>query len=552
MGELLRRLGRQPAATARLLLVSLLINVLGLAPSLYVIQVLNRYVGHGVNATLATLTAGAVIAAIAEHAFRTVRLDLAREVVGDGDERMATGLFGLLLTARLADLDARPRGEGEELMRGVEQAETAFGAANLAALADVPFSLLFLVVLALLSPPLAGVAAVFAVTVTLLTWLGQRRLEVPVRIAQTAQHWAASLLGAATSSADAIRQFGGARLLMERWQDASGKARGWRSHIATLSNDAGSLSQVAQGLMGVATTAVGAMLVVDGHLDVGALIGANLIAARALAPIVRLAQMSKAMKQGESALQSARQFASQVAVEPAGGLVMAKYHGSLTLAGLGYTPPGHAKPVFAGIDLSLPPGGVLVVTGRNGTGKSSLVRLIVGLALPTFGQVQADGVDVARLSPGWWRSQVAYLPQEPLFIDGSVRDNLAATRPNADEADMRRCLAMADLLPFVDEHPDGLDRVIPLGGRTLASGLRRRLALARALMIDAPLVVMDEPSDGLDREGGAVVYNLLIELARRGRTIVVVSHDPNILRGAQVVLELGPTGARLGRADNAA
>jgi ATP-binding cassette subfamily C protein LapB len=538
MDELLARLTRHPAATGRLLLASALVNALGLASSLYVIQVLNRYVGHGVGGTLATLTAGVVIALVGEHVFRTLRLELAGEIVAGDDERLATGLFGLMLTARMADLDQRPRGEAEMLMRAVERAEAAFGPANLAAVADVPFSAFFLLVLALLSWPLALVAGAFASASVVFIAVSQRRTDPQARAAQGAAQAVAALVETAASGADAVRQFRAAQPLMARWHEVSARARGLRAAMTARAARGASTNQVLQGLMGACVIAVGALLVVDGKLDVGALIGANLIAARALAPIVRLAQLVDPLKQAEAGLKAARAFAATVGVERDGGAVLAAFHGRLDLRRLGYAPPGQPMPLFSALDLVLEPGAVLAVTGRNGSGKSSLMRLIVGLAEPGEGQVLADGVDIRQLAPAWWRAQVSYLPQEPVFVDGTIADNLAAARPGITEAEMRRCLDRAGLGPFVDEHPDGLGRRLALGGRSLALGLRRRLALARALAVDGRLVVLDEPSEGLDREGVEIVYNLLIELARDGRTIVVVSHDANILGAARQVLDL--------------
>ncbi|MGE5506560.1 MAG: ATP-binding cassette domain-containing protein [Actinomycetota bacterium] len=538
MGELLARLSRQPAATARLLLASLLVNALGLASSLYVIQVLNRYVGHGVGGTLATLTVGVVVALVGEHVFRTLRLELAGEIVASDDEKLATGLFGLLLTARMADLDQRPRGEAEMLMRALEKAEAAFGPANLAAIADVPFSAFFLLVLALLSWPLALVAAGFAALSVTFIWISQRRTDPKARAAQAAAQEVAALVGAAAGAADAVRQFRAAPLLMGRWHEASGKARALRAQLTHQSSRSASTNQVLQGLMGAAVIAVGAMLAVEGKLDVGALIGANLIAARALAPIVRLAQLVDPLKQAEAGLKAARAFAAAIAVERDGGAVLAGFRGKLELRRLGWAPPGQPMPLFSALDLVLEPGSVLAVTGRNGSGKSSLTRLIVGLAEPDEGQVLADGVDIRQLAPAWWRAQVSYLPQEPVFLDGTIADNLAAARPGISEAEMRACLERAGLGNFVAEHPDGLGRRLALGGRSLALGLRRRLALARALAVDGQLVVLDEPSEGLDRDGVEIVYTLLIELARQGRTIIVVSHDANILAAAGHVLDL--------------
>ena len=535
MGEVIGRLARSPQASGYLLLASLLINLLGLMTTLYVILVLNRYVSYGVVATLVSLTVGVVIIIAAEHGFRRLRLRLAEEIIGTADEGLSIGVYGLLLTARVDALERRPPGERAELLRGIERAEQALGPTNLAALADVPFSLLFLVALLLLSPPLAGVAVSFCLASVALAWWTQRRLTQPVQALSGLGERLNGLIGATLFAPDTIRQFRGAGLLMAQWQAISGAARAARATIALRQHDGASFAQGMQSLLGVAVIATGATLVVAGQLDIGALIGANLIAARALAPLTRLVQMAEALKNAGQSLSDARRFA-QTAGEPEGGRLLPGWSRRLEVRGVGLTVPGTTTPLFSSLDLVLEPGGVLVITGRNGTGKSSLLRLLAGLIEPARGQVLVDGVDLRQLSLEWWRRQVSYLPQEPTFIDGTVRENLAAARPDATEADLIRCLNFVGLRAWIDGHPQGLDQELRDAGRPLAPGLRRRLAMARAMLVDGPLFLLDEPSEGLDRDGAEAVYTLLIDLARCGKTLVVVSHDPAILRGARLLL----------------
>ena len=535
MAELIARMIRNRPAAAYLLLASLVVNVLGLMSSLYVIQVLNRYVSYGVSGTLASLTVGVAIAIGAEYLFRRLRLQLAEEIVGDAAERLAVGVFGLMLTARVDALEQRPAGERAELVRGIERAEQALGAANLAALADVPFSALFLLALALLSGPLALVAVLFCSASVVMAWRGQQQLAQPLQTLNGLGERVGALVGATIAAADTIRHFHGAPLLMERWRAATAEARATRAAVAVRQHHGGALIQAMQALMGAALIAVGAVLVVLGQLDVGALIGANLIAARALAPLTRLVQMGKSLKSAEQSLAAARRFAA-TAGEPEGRKTLPGWSGRLELDTVGLIYPGAVAPLFSSLKLDLEPGSVLVVTGRNGTGKSSLLRLIAGVVEPSRGQIRIDGVDLRQISLEWWRRQVSWLPQEPVFLDATLRENLAAVRPGADEAAMLRCLATTGLQELADRHPAGLDQVLAAGGRTLAPGLRRRLAMARALLVDGPLVLLDEPSEGLDREGAQTVYTLLIDLARRGKTLVVISHDPVILNGAKLLL----------------
>ena len=521
----------------RVLIGALIVNILGLASSLYVIQVLNRYLSYGVNATLLTLTIGVLIAIAAEFAFRNLRLQLAQEVAGESDERLGIGVFGLLLTARTNALEARPPGERVELVRGVENAETALGAANIVALSDLPYSFLILLVLYLLAPRLALITALFIGVAIVIGWIGHRRLQAPIQQLGAASERVSSLLGATVACGDAIRQFGGQGVIMDRWIQATKTAGQLRAAVAARQTSLASLGAAIQGLMTVTVIAAGAPLVVAGQLDTGGLIGANLIAARALLPFTRFMHLLAAFEKADESLAAAQRFAA-VPVEPADGTQLPVFRGGLELCDLSYQGPEYPTPLFAGLSLSLEPGGVVAVTGRNGSGKSSLIRVIVGLLEPSAGKVLVDGVDLRQIDLAWWRHQVMYLPQELNFLDGSIRDNFLAAQPEIDDSQIRVCLDRAGMLSFIDGHPDGLDLLLVGGGRNLAPGLRRRLGLARALAVDGSLVVFDEPTEGLDRQGAEVVYALLIDLARSGRTILVVTHDAAIQRGAQAVLDM--------------
>jgi ATP-binding cassette subfamily C protein LapB len=537
MHELYSRLRQRPAAAARVLLAALLINLLGLASSLYVMLVLNRYVSYGVTATLVTLTSGAVLALAAEFGLRELRMQLTAELAADHDERLSTGLFGLLLTARVAALEERPAGERAVLLRQLEQAEAALSAPTLASLSDLPFSLLFLLALALLSPPLAGVAVGFCLLSALASGLARGPGAEQARRLQQVSEQINALTLATLQAADSLRQFGGQPWLMRQWRDATAALRGLRRDLALRQARQASQAQGLQSLLSVCLIAIGAVLVVGGDLNVGAIIGANLIAARALHPFARFVALAPALRQADQHLAAARRFAA-IAVEAGTGARPPAYRGGLELRGLGYQGAGHLSPLFQNLSLRLAPGEVLAITGRNGAGKTLLARILVGLLEPTQGQVLADGVELRQLDPAWWRAQVSYVPQDAVFLDASLRDNLLAARPGLDEPGLRRCLAQTGLLRFADELPEGLEFQLRDGGRNLAPGLRRRLALARALAVNGPLVVMDEPTGGLDREGQQIVYQRLIELAQQGRTLVVVSHDPLLLRGAGRVLDL--------------
>jgi ABC-type multidrug transport system fused ATPase/permease subunit len=184
--------------------------------------------------------------------------------------------------------------------------------------------------------------------------------------------------------------------------------------------------------------------------------------------------------------------------------------------------------VLNGLDLVVRPGETLGVVGESGAGKTTLAALLLRLADPTDGCISVDGGDLARVDARAWRRQVAWAPQHPTLFRGTIADNVRLGRPQAHDEDVRRAARLAGADAFVSAFPDGYETVVGDGGRPLSAGERRRLALARAFLKEAPLLILDEPTADLDEESAALVGDA-IEYLRGSRTILVVSHRPALL-----------------------
>ncbi len=545
MRELFQRLAARPGITAELMLASFFANLLALASPLFVIQVLNRYVTYGVDATLITLTAGVVAAIVLETGFRQARLMLSATALEDRDRERAVGAFGMLTAAKTQALEQWPGGQRREAVRGLDAVETAFNPPNIGAVMDVPFALVFVAALALLNIYLGLVAVAFIAAAFGFSLYSQARLKGPMQQLSQTAGIGNTLLATADRAADTIRAFGGQTPVMASWQQYVGQAQTLRQKVSRMQGAGQTLTQSLQALMGVAIISIGATLVVSGNLDVGTLIGANILAARGLGPTLRLAQLTQSFAKAEQSLADARKLA-ELPTEPDTGTALNTFSGSLELRDAGFAYPDAPAPLFESLSLNLAPGSVLVVRGRNGAGKTTMLRMLSGLIEPSRGQVLGDGVDLRQMAPGWWRRQIAYLPQEPTFLNASVADNLLAANPDIGEEGVNRVIRDAGLGEFIDESAQGLDTPIADNGGTLAFGIRRRLALARALANTlgddqgggGRLVLFDEPTEGLDKEGAAAVYAALKRLAEERRTLVLVSNDPVILKGARVVLDL--------------
>ena len=537
MKELLARLLTRPAIFSEMIAASLLANVLALATPLFVIQVLNRYVAHGVDATLTTLAAGTVIAIALEFGFRQVRMRLAAFVNKSFDEGLTNSAFGVLTGAKTAALEALPPGLRQQIVSGADSLQTAYAAPNVAALFDVPFALVFVAVLFLLSPTLAVIVAVFLVLVFMIALMTLSSLRNPTRDMVAAGGRRGALIGVASAAADTLRAFNAQGFIRRQWREESALYQKLHRVVTGRQGLVQSLSVTAQGLMSVAVIATGAVLVVRGELDIGGMIGANILAARALGPIIKLAQMSEAFAKARQSLALLQEF-SKVPQERTEGSALDEFSGALEFQDLAFVYPGQRAPLFESMSLKLEPGAFLIVAGSNGTGKTTLARLIVGLLEPIRGKILVDGVDLSQIVPEWWRKQIIYLPQEPGFLNATIRENMLAGNPDMDEETLNELVRTAGLKSFIDESPDGFNTALTNNGANLSLGVRRRLALARALATDGMLVVIDDLTEGLDAEGSQTVVNAMNKLSERGRTVIVFTHDPKIFTAAPRYLDL--------------
>jgi ATP-binding cassette subfamily C protein CydD len=195
---------------------------------------------------------------------------------------------------------------------------------------------------------------------------------------------------------------------------------------------------------------------------------------------------------------------------------------------------GGARGGVSKVDLDLPAGSLTALVGESGSGKTTLARLLLGLARPEGGRILINGVDLAGRAGPAWRARIAWVAQQPFIFSGSLRANLLLGCPAATDAEIRTALTAAAAINFVEHLPDGLDTLLGDRGAGLSGGELRRLALARAFLRQADLVVLDEPTAGLDAANEELVAEALQRLAV-GRTVLVISHRETTVRAAQQV-----------------
>jgi ATP-binding cassette subfamily C protein LapB len=518
------------------LLSSLLAALLGLASSVYAIQIFNRYIGYGLDGTLITLTVGAIVAVGLEFAIRAVRYRLTSAMLMPEAAREFDGLASTLNQIEFASVIAKPTNYVFEQLKSQQQLNNLYTPANFLAVVDTPFAVLFVLFIFLLSPLLGLLVSLICVICILIGQWHRHRLRDLVQTSNSKQtKLDANLFN--SLRLETIRAFNFAPLLASQTQGRLIDYFKARIEIAAEQNQQNSQISLLTALTTIVVIGTGAALVTKGTMDIGSLIGVNILAARAISLLNAAGKLSQSFELAQS-LEDKLSEINEEPLERLDGLQIPNYSGRMSIRGLthGYNP--RLGPLFTDLSFEVEPGSVVLICGNNGTGKSTLARILAGVENVQQGQILVDSIDLLQVARSDWHSKVCYVPQEPEFLDLSLRDNLSSITHTHDDDELRQILRRCGCAEMVDHHPEGLDQLLVNAGSKLPPGLRKRLALARAVAADGKIVILDEVHSGLDPMGLKVLMTVLQELMAANKTIFLCSHDRSIIKTGATVIDL--------------
>ena len=535
MFEIFNRLKSNPNLFARILVASLFVNILALATPIYVIQVLQRYVAYGVSSTLVTLVAGIVFVSIFEFFFRNIRHRMTRELE-PLNQRLADQVLQKFASIKTTYFALQKNFRPEIITRNIQIIQNNLSATNILVLVDVPFVLIFLIALFLIHYQLGLIVSAFLIVPFIIAYFYRDKIN-----SLSASHMQLSVSSArlydnASSRYDTVRYFNLLNALKKVWAKLLETIVPERESLEANKNVLTSFMAASSTFLTIIIIGWGAVLAVDGEISVGALIGANILGARAIAPLIKFIQILEPMNNVSEAIKGINQL-QKLPDENKEGANIAAFKGEVSLKNLTFQYPQTKNAVFENLTCAAAPGQLIAIKGSNGSGKSTLIKSIAAVLEFQRGQIFYDDIEINQLSLNWLRSNLTYSPQEPTFVDGTLLDNLIGLR-EIKKQEMDDILSRVDLADFVNSDPKGINMQMNNRGQDLPFGIRKRAALARAIAVGGQIVLLDEPTESIDQKGRDAIYRYLENAIGEKKTVIVSTQDAEIIKKAMTVIDL--------------
>lgn len=508
---------------------SVIINVLSLAGALFSMTVYNRILPNHAYVTLWSMAIGVCVALVFEISARLLRAWLLDRAGKKIDLVLGAAIYRHVLSIRLENR-AQSTGAFANVVGSFETVREFVASATLTVVADLPFAFLFLAVIAVIAGPLMWVvlaAIVLVAAIALVIQLPIKRQAEEMMSLGSGRH---GLVVESLDNLEMVKALRAENALALRHDATSVRLAELSMHSRHLSTMATTMITAVQQLATVCTLVWGTYLVGEGKISMGAIIAVMTLMSRALMPISMLAGLAVRFQQARNSLQALNKImASPVERDPARSYVhVGSGKTEIECRNLSFRYNPMLPPVVDGLDLVIREGERVAILGRMGSGKSTLLRLLVGLYQPTQGDVNIDGVDLKQLEPSDVRARIALVSQEPRLLYGSLRDNLLLAAPHATDAEMLRVAEITGVKAIAARHPMGFSMPVGERGETLSGGQKQAIALARALLARPHVLLLDEPTSGMDMGSERMVLNALKPVTE-GRTVVIVTHKPALL-----------------------
>ncbi|PIZ31943.1 MAG: type I secretion system permease/ATPase [Alphaproteobacteria bacterium CG_4_10_14_0_8_um_filter_53_9] len=514
----------------KVLLAALVINVLALVTPLFTMNVYDRVVPNAAFETLWVLAIGVFVAYLFDFVFKQLRVYFVDTAGRGADILLGSRIYEQVLNARLGTATRQTSGGFANQLKDYENLRDFFTSGTVVALVDVPFMFLFFLVIGALGGWIVLIPMTAVPLVIAISWFVQR----PIRALVTKVAWDSDTkhghLIETINGLENIKALGSQSHAQGIWEKLTGVLATNNNKVKFISNLAVNFNGMVQSLVTVGVVIAGVYKITDGEMTMGSLIACSMLTGRALVPLSQISSLFARWQMSMQSLDALTKLMLSPLERPAGKkfVHVQDLSGHIRMDGVTFRYPGSQMDSLRDVSLTITPGEKVAIVGRAGSGKSTLSRLILNLYEPQAGSVMLDNLDVRQLDPAEIRRHVSYFPQNLYLFKGTLRENLLLANPAATDDLMLQAVEMSGAMRLIRRHPLGFDLPVGERGEMLSGGQRQAVGLARALMQQGSMVILDDPTSEMDLRSEDWVKDRLSKWLGN-RTLILVTHRPAML-----------------------
>ncbi|QKJ24416.1 type I secretion system permease/ATPase [Poseidonibacter lekithochrous] len=513
----------------QVMIVSLFINIFILATPLFTMNVYDRVLPNNAIETLWVLFFGITIVMVFDFILKVLRSHFLGIASKRADTVMSNMIFNHLLNIKM---DAKPSSTGQFISRlqSFESVREFFTSATITAVVDLPFVLIFIVVIIYIAGPLAYITVFTVLISILLSWYMQKPLKSLIEKSVKEEQIKQTTLIEAVSGLEIIKSVKAQNRMKTHWDNSINKTVHYSDKSHFLSQSITYFTAFISQFSNIAIVAGGVYLAQDGEITMGAIIAAMILNGRVIAPVSQLVGMIIKFDKTMLSLNNLDEIMKMpVEKENKSYISRPNLKGSIQLKDLNFSYKDQNHETLKNINLTIKQGERVAILGKIGSGKSTLLKLIMNLYEPTKGSVLVDGLDTRQIDPTDLRHAIGSVPQEPFLFMGTIKDNLTIGEQYVSDEELLRVSKIAGLDEFLGKHEAGYDLLVGERGEGLSGGERQSVTLARALISDPNIIMLDEPTNSMDRQTEKSFIKKMKEIVDN-KTLIVVTHKTSLLQ----------------------
>lgn len=511
------------------LLAAFLTNLFAVAMPIFTMNIYDRVVPNQAFETLWVLSAGLVLVLMGDLLLRTMRGRFVDLASSRADVKLSAYIMERVLGTRM---EQRPVSAGSFAanLRAFESVRDFIGSATVVAFIDLPFALIFFVVIGWIAWPMLLPLLIGAFLLLMYALAVQGRMHELAETTYRAGAQRNATLVEGLVGFETVKALGAEAPLQRKWEKSAALLARVGAQLRLLSSSASNGSAFMQQFVNMVIVILGVYLIGERELSMGGLIACTMLASRAMAPISQVASLLVQYHTASTALTSLNEMMKREVERPddANFIVRGSFQGAIEFRDVSFNYPGQQVPSLRNVSFKIRPGEKVAILGRIGSGKTTLEKLILGLYRPTGGAVLVDGIDQRQLDPAELRRHIGYVQQDVMLFYGTLRENITMGMPLADDAQVLKAAHIAGILDLVNTHPQGFDMVVGERGESLSGGQRQGVAIARAVIHDPAILLLDEPTASMDHSSEEEVKKRLREFMP-GKTTIIISHRTSLL-----------------------